>query len=357
MSQGWYCAKWRRKCLGIMVLLAAAAMLPQAVHADIANGELASFDHRIDIDDYVQVQGFALPTPVGPADVLSDGRLVMLSDTTVLRETAPGSRNFVALGTLPDADISAFGASFLSISPDDRRIAVGNNGGASFTNFEVGIFTLSSLSGTWFKANSFLGEWINNRFVALTAGTFGAPSVVTVLDRFSPDPANPLNRTIIQNIGGASGGIAFDKAKNLYTGNGFAITGPSTTGTVKAFRILDWLPALLGGSALDFETDGTVIVTVLSAAPLGFDRGDNLFVGGGDFGGSAGINFAAMISARAVRSALRGNGSVDVNDPDELRKVDPDPAPSSFYSVIINEARDEVYLNSSGATVFVFRAN
>jgi hypothetical protein len=332
-------------------------MLPQAAQADTPNGEFASFGHRIDIDDYVQVQGFALPTPGGPADVLSDGRLVVLSNTTVLRETAPGSRSFVTLGTLPDADISVFGASFLSVSPDDRRIAVGNNGGASFSNFEVGIFTLSSVSGTWFKANSFLGEWINNRFVALTAGTFGTPSIVTVLDRFSTDPAHPSNRTIIQNIGGASGGIAFDKAKNLYTGNGFAITGPSTTGTVKAFRILDWLPALLGGPALDFEADGTAIVTVLSAAPLGFDRGGNLFVGGGDFGGAGGIDFAAVISAGAVRSALRGHGPVDVNDPNELRKLDPDPEPSSFYNVIVNEARNEAYLNSTGSTVFVFRAN
>lgn len=357
MSRDEYCAGRRMKWLGVAVLLAAAVMMPQAVHADTADDELAGLGLRISINDYVQVQGFTFPSPAGPADTLSDGRLVVLSSTTVFRETAPGSRSFVALGTLPDADIPVFGASFLSISPDDQRIAVGNNGGASFTNFEVGIFRLSSLTGTWFKANSFLGEWINNRFVALTAGTFGSPSIVTVLDRFSPNPANPSNRTIIQNVGGASGGIAFDRAKNLYTGNGFAITGPSTTGTVKAFRLVDWLPALLGGPALDFEADGTVIVTVLSAAPLGFDRSGNFFVGGGDFGGSGSIDFAAMISARAVRSALRGNGPVDVNDPAELRKVDPDPAPSSFYSFIVNQALDEVYLNSSGSTVFVFRAN
>jgi hypothetical protein len=273
----------------------------------------------------------------------------------VFRETAPRSRIFISLGNLPDADFNEFGASFLKISPNGDRIVVGNNGGASFGHFQVGVFTIPLLTGTWFDASSFQAAWIDDRFVALTAGTFGSPSIVTAFDTFSGDPGHPSNRTIIDNIGGASGGIAFDKHKNLYTGNGFAISGPSTTGTVKAFRRADWLAALYGGPPVDFEAQGTLIVTVLSAVPLGFDASGNLFVGGADFGGGD-INFAAFINRAAVSSALEGNGAVNTSDPAQVRKVDPDPAADSAYGVIVNQARDEVYLASSGSHAFVFRA-
>ena len=216
----------------LMVLLVAGA-----ARSALADGE------RIRINQYVQQQGFESPDPPGPADVLADGRIVTLSGTEVFEETTPGSRTFVSLGTLPGADFNEFGASFLKVSPDGDLIGVGNNGGATFGHFQVGVFAFPSLTGTWFDADSFQAAWINERFLALTAGTFGSPSIVTALDTHSPDPAHPSNRTIIANIGGASGGIAFDKHKNLYTANGFATTGPSTTGTVKAFHHADWRAA------------------------------------------------------------------------------------------------------------------
>lgn len=330
----------------LMMLVVAFAARPA-----FADGE------RIRINDYVERQGFDFPDPPGSADVLANGRIVVLSGTEVFEETTPHSRVFVSLGSLPDADFNEFGASFLKISPDGHRIAVGNNGGATFDHFQVGVFAFPALTGTWFDANSFLAAWINERFLALTAGTFGSPSIVTALDTHSSDPSHPSNPTIIANIGGASGGIAFDKNKNLYTANGFATTGPSTTGAVKAFRPADWRAALHGGTPLDFEAQGTLIVTALSGGPLGFDDSDNLFVGGGDFFGSGGINFAAFVSHRAVTSALHGGGPVNTSDPAQVRKVDPDPAPTSSYDIIINRERDEVYLRSTGTHVFVFRAH
>jgi len=308
------------------------------------------------VADYVQRQGFDFPSPLGPADVLADGRILVLSGTTVFRETTPRSRIFVVLGSLPDADFNEFGASFLKISPDGHRIAVGNNGGASFGHFQVGVFTLHSFAGAWFDANSFQAAWINDRLVALTAGTFGSPSVVTALDTRSSDPAHPSNRTIIDNIGGASGGIAFDDDDNLYTGNGFATSGPSATGAVKAFRRADWHAALFGGPPLDFEAQGTLIVTLLSATPLDFDDSGNLFIGGGDVFGGGDINFAGFINRAAVRSALRGHGPIDPTDSRQVRRVDPDPAAGSTYNIIVNRHRDEVYLTSTGSHAFVFRA-
>ena len=151
---------------------------------------------------------------------------------SVFRETAPGSRAFTNLGVLPGADVPSFGVAFVRVSPDGSKIAVGNNGGASFGNFQVGVFTIASLTGTWFSANHFDAAWIDNRFVAITAGSFGSPSFVTALDSSSPNPASPSNVTIVDDIGGASGGVALDGAGNLYAVNGFASGGPSSTGAV-----------------------------------------------------------------------------------------------------------------------------
>ncbi len=350
---------WARRftTTALLLLLVASS---HVAHADDDRDDQGDRDdharQHVSIDDYRQAPGFALPSPGGPLDILPDGRIIVLSQTTVFRETAPRSRSFVALGTLPDADFSSFGASFLLVSPDGGRIAVGNNGGASFINFQVGIFALPSLAGTWYTANSDSAAWINDRYLALTAGTFGSPSIVTAFDSFSSDPDHPSNRTIIQNIGGASGGIAFDRAKNLYTGNAFSTTGPSTTGAVKAFAHADWLSALHGGPPIDFEAQGVLVVTVLDADPLTFDTSGNLFSGGGDLFGGGDVNFAALISKAAVRSALEGGGPVDTSDPRQVRKLDPDPAPRSSYDVIVNRVLDEVYLRSSGSVAFVFRA-
>jgi hypothetical protein len=337
--------------LALAVLVASTARIAWA-----ADGDSDRDDRKFDVDDYRQRQGFEFPSPKGPGDVTEDGRIVILSGTTVFEETAPRSRTFVSLGDLPGSDFNRFGASFLKLSPDGGRIAVGNNGGASFDHFQVGVFAFPSLAGTWFEVNSFEGAWINERFIALTAGVFGTPSIVTAFDTHSTDPAHPSNRTIINNIGGASGGIAFDKHGNLFTANGFGTTGPSTTGEIKAFPRAQWHAALHGGPPIDFEANGTVIVTVLSAAPLGFDVSGNLFVGGGDFFGGGDINFAAFINHEAVRSALHGHGPINTGDPAQVRRVDPDPDAGSTYDIIINHEFSELYLNSTTSHAFVYRA-
>lgn len=337
LSGSWCCA-WVIAALG-MVAFAPAA------RAD-----------KIHIDDYVERGSFHFPAPPDTADVLADGRLVVLSGTEVFEETTARSRTFVSLGNLPDADFNEFGATFFKVSPDGHRVAVGNNGGADFDHFQVGIFHFPALTGTWFDANSAAATWIDDRFLAITAGVFGTPSIVTAFDTDSTDPAHPVNPTIVANIGGASGGIAFDQHENLYTANGFATTGPSTTGTIKAFPRAAWRAALHGRPPVDFEADGTTIVTVLAGSPLAFDASDNLFVGGGDFFGGGDINFAAFISHHAVKHALHGGGPVDTADLAQVRKVDPSAATGSEYDVIVNRKRSEVYLRCATAEVFVYRA-
>ena len=331
---------------------AAGAML-------FALGGVHSQVRAANLNDYVATGSFMPPVdPDRPnallMDTLPDGRLVVLAGTEVHVESDVASRSFDLLGELPDADLSDFGAAFCRVSPDGTHIAVGNSGGASFVNYEVGVFNLKSLTGTWFTANHFDAEWIDNTHLVLTAGEFGSPATVTVLDAASPDPMNPINPVIIENIGGASSGVAFDADGNLFTGNGFASTGPSTTGAVKGFPRAEWMQALGGGPIIDFEAAGALVVDVLSASPLAFDGRGNLLVGGGDFN-IAEVDFAALVRASTVRAALMGAPPADAGDPAQLRRLDPDADNDfNFYAVNANPVTNELYLLDAFASPNVY---
>jgi len=305
---------------------------------------------------YRYAYSFTLPTGAGPFDILNDGRVITLVGAKVYVETRPGSHGFTQTRTLPAADFPSFGAAFIRVSPDETQIAVGNNGGTSFSHYQVGVFDVDSLMGAWLAANHLDAEWIDNAHIALTAGDFGSPSAVTVLDTASPNPLSPTNITIIDNIGGASGGIAFDSAGNLYTGNGFQTSGPSGTGAVKAFPHAAWTAALKGGPPLDFEEGGVLVVDVLSASPLAFDRQGDLLVGGGDFSSSTDTDFVALVRASAVANALSGMGPVDSSNPDQVRRLDPDAANDfNYFSVNYDSTLGRLYVRDSGsATVHTY---
>jgi len=304
---------------------------------------------------YALDRSFQLPGGASSFDVLADGRIVTMVDAHVFVETGVASGLFASLGTLPGADLSPgpYATAFVRVSPDGTRIAVGNNGGVTFGNYQVGVFELGGLTGDWFAAGHYDAAWIDNRHVALTAGVFGQPSMVTALDTFSP-PAGPDNPSLVSNIGGASGGITFDASGNLYTGNAFDGAGVSGTGWIKSFSQSAWQAALSGGAAVDFEAAGTLVVDVLSASALGFDAEGNLHVGGSDlFGGGEG-DFAALVRSSAVLAALGGGGPADVGDPQEVRQFDPDSANDfNLYDVNYNDVTGELYFREGG-TVYSF---
>lgn len=305
-------------------------------------------------DGYRLAARFDLPPGAGPMDCLPDGRVVAIVGDDIFVESAAGSRVFASAGMMPAADIASFGAAFLRVSPDGSKIAVGNNGGADFATFQVGIFDFPSLTGDWYTAAHFDAEWVDATHVALTAGDFGSPAVVTVLDTTSPDPGAPINPVVIENIGGASGGVAIDELGNLYTGNGFTTSGPSGTGAIKAFAAADWNAVLGGSPALDFESGGTLVVDVLSAAPLGFDAEGNLYVGGGDFSKEGGFDFVALVRASAIDDALAGFGPANANDSNLVRRLDPEPeVDANFFSVNFNTGAGELYVRD--ARVHVYR--
>lgn len=339
------CVRWRR--LGSFALVLLATAVSASARADT-------------FSDYQAAGSFSLPGSTVSFDALPDGRLVTVVAATVFRETTSGSRTFQSLGALPGADIAGFGSAFVRVSPDGTRIAVGNNGGASFGNFQVGVFAIATLTGSWFAANHFDAEWIDNRYVALSAGDFGSPSEITALDTLSANPASPSNPTIVANIGGASGGVSFDGAGNLYAANGFDLAsgGASTTGSIYAIPSASWLAALNTGTPVNFEAQGIPIADILSGSPLGFDAAGDLFVGGGDsFAVTPDDNYFAIVRASAIFQALGGGGAVATNDPTRVRKLDPDAPAGSFYTLAVNRARSEIYAVPGGSTTaFVYRA-
>ncbi len=321
----------------VVLAFCGVAVLSEGARADAFSG-------------YQLVGRFSLPQGAAFFDSLLDGRLITIADAEVFVESGPGSKEFVQVAALAGADFPSLGPAFVHVSPDGTRFAVGNNGGASFTSYQVGVFSVATLAGKWFSAAHFDGAWLDDTHLALTAGDFVNPSYVTVLDVTSSDPLDPVNPTIIAGIGGASAGVAVDAFGNLYTGNGFETGGPSGTGDVRAFRNADWVAALGGGPVLDFESEGIRIVDILSASPLGFDGEGNLLIGGGDFANADEFDFVALVRASAVAGALAGGEPADPGDPTEVRRLDPDPANAfDYFAVAFNPALGRLYAKDAGS--------
>jgi hypothetical protein len=165
------------------------------------------------------------------------------------------------------------------------------------------------------------GEWIDSQLLAITS--FGSLQVLNT--------ATSAVETIVNIGGGFSAGVTIDADGNIYTGNGFdSAAGGSETGWIKAFSQADWQNAFATDTPLDFETDGTPIADLLTAASLGFDATGNFFVGGGDFfGGSGDLGYAALVDASAIATAFAGSQTtppITSSSPtDVLRKFNSPP--------------------------------
>lgn len=284
-------------------------------------------------------------------DVLADGRVVAVTGNQIFVESGVNSNSYDVLATLdPSATGGSIDPSFVRVSPDGGRIAVGGGFGKPVAVFDAGelgtpgsptTLTRSESGGAtrYYAVGHFDGEWADNTNLALTAGSFGSAAFVTLLDT-STSPAAPTNPVVVDEIDGASSGITFDVAGRLYTGNGFdnspGAPGTSVTGTIRAFDAIEW-QAAIGGTPLDFESDGAFVAELLSAAALGFDEEGNLFVGGADFGNGVepfDAGYMALIDDDALADALAGVDPITPGDLSELRTFDPEG--SGFTSFVPN---------------------
>ncbi len=327
--------RFRLHSVLIIAVLSSVALRPPCAHGDA-------------FDEYAPSGQFGLPLGTDVFDVLNDGRIIALVDANVFVETGVATRVFEQSGTLPDDPGITYPA-FIAVSPDGTRIAVGDNGLPG----SIGVFEITTLTGSWFAASHFLAQWYDDTLLGVSGADGNS---VTLLDTTSPNPLDPDNPVIVDNTG-IPAGIAFDLEGNLYTGNGFG-DGLIETGEIRAFDHASWTAVAGGADPLDFLADGTLVVDILSADSLGFDDEGNLHVGGGDFLGGTDLDFIALVHAPAISDALLGLGPADPEDPSDVRKLDPDTsADDNFYSINSNPVTGELYVRSYGATtVFIYAA-
>jgi hypothetical protein len=274
---------------------------------------------------------------------LADGRLVAATGLGVYVETGVGTGQFTLAATLDSALVGGgTDPAFLSVSPDGSRIAIGAgyDFGAGATR-PVVVFDTALLNGgvidasnaSAFAVQHYEAAWADNTRLAVTAGDFGSPARVDLIDVTGATSV----RTIVSGIVGASSGIAFDQFGNLYTGNGFASGAGSATGAIRAFSSAAWD----GAGAIDFETGGVLVGEMLSAAGLAFDGEGNLFVGGGDFG-DGDFGYLGVVAAEAVADALAGLGAFSLVDASSVRMLDPTGSGGAFYDLVFNAATGEL---------------
>ncbi len=309
-------------------------------------------------DRYGQSFRSITPPPVGAGsfgvagDALPDGRIVAFTGSTVFLETAPGAGSF-SPAAIFDASLLAYPADpgFVRVSPSGTRIAVGAGFAKPVLIFDSSLLnpaapaTLTPADTTRFDAPHFDAAWFDDDHIALTAGDFGAPAFVSLLDVTS-DPAAPINPVIITNILGAPAGVAFDITGALYTGNGFTLSPgdptASRTGWIKYFSFSQWT------AGADFETDGLLVADILSASPIRFDTAGTMLVGGGDF--SAGdIGAVAVVRASAIQDSIANATPIDDSDPARVRRFDPLGDQSGFLGGFFSAATGELVITGASA--------
>ena len=291
---------------------------------------------------YSLTSTFELPSGIDTFSIGPAGLMYAVSGDDILLQDSINSGSFSRVGSIPSGQLSSFGASFISVSPDGQTIALGDNNFGSSANVlllpAAGLDPGSATPTTSVASANFNAAWGDNSTLYVTGGEFGSPSVVTAIDT-----VNFTSSIVIDNIDGASGGIAIADGR-LFTGNGFASGGGTSTGDIFAYDLTD-----LNSGPVNF-TDGPPVASALSAGSLGFDAFGNLLVGGGNFGGE--IGFSAVIDSAAIDEALAGGAIATSADGQMLAPVDD---PTAFYSIRFNPVSEELYVTTFGSsTVFVY---
>jgi hypothetical protein len=257
-------------------------------------------------------------------------KLLAATNSSVYLQKNFGGSHWLTVGTVAGFNMDP---GFIKISPDGAKIALGTGLYKPLYIFPSATLSvvsppdLGAAPGTKaYDLGYYDAAWRDSRYLVLNAGT-DTGSAIFALDTQAVEPSTAV-RLIIDHIPGASGGVAFDHEGDLITGNGYTYSaGDSGTGELKIWSAADVATAFEAEPApLDYLGSGHVLADhVLSAASLGVDSSDNLYVGGGDaFGGSGDYGYAALLSASVLTRALGGGARLDRNDAAEFTVIAPD---------------------------------
>lgn len=220
---------------------------------------------------------FSISTVYGPGD----GLLYVWNGQQVLKQDAPLSASFTAIGTVGSGSADAGPIAF---SRDGSQLLVGNGSGGFLGGANAGLlFAVPSAGG---DSNTAAGT-VPFHFTALAAPlgvsntryfinqgnvSFTASSVSVF------DSSTGANLPLVENIPGASTSMAISPGGQLFVGVGF---GPQT-GHLRAFDLADLQTAFDNATPLDWSA-GTLFndQNNNSGAGMFFDARGFLLVGGG----------------------------------------------------------------------------
>ncbi len=312
--------------------IAALGLLSFAARAQAADGDYATKPSYVltlpssDLSSTTVADVFGSNVSTSVDGYLLRGRFIAATGTSVFLQ-----KNFGADLWLPIATIGSdrMDPCFLKISPSGAKIAFGTGFGKPLHVFAASLFSVNSppdltqaAGVTHYDEDYFDGAWRDERYVFLNGGA-DSGSQVYAIDTEDPS-GTPIS--IIPDIRGASGGVAFDAAGDLVVGNGLGYGADGHTGEIKIWSAAAIAAALAHTEQLSYASGAVVTESALSAWPLGFDPSGDLFVGGGDaFGSSGNYGYAVVVSAEVVQRALAGGAPANVADPADFQKIQPDP--------------------------------
>jgi hypothetical protein len=321
--------------------LAAVASMTHATlaYADAFNEYATQSSYTLELP-LATTSWFTAADAFGATDVSLDGfplygRVLAATNSSVFLQKNFGASAWLTVGTVPDN----MDPSFIKISPDGTRVALGTGFYKPLYVFPVAALSvaappdLAAASGTSaFNLSYYDAEWLDSRFLFINSGTHTG-SAIFALDTWGGDVPSSLI-PIITDIPGASGGVTFDHNGNLLTGIGYG----ADTGQLKIWPASDIAAVLEPGALpLDYVSTGFVLAErMLSAASLGVDGENNVYVGGGDvFGTTGNSGFGGLISATVVDRVLDGGAPANPAVTGEVTKLAPDPCQNDDVTSVL----------------------
>jgi len=280
----------------------------------------------------------------------AEGRLIAATGKNIYLQRTYGSSEWDLVATVH----STMDPSFIHVSPDGSKVALGAGMGAPLAIIDTEFLSAANPPLLWDSSNNpatgvtlfpevnfYDGDWADNRYFVINGGSWpegceGPPydpeecnfvSGVGVVDTQHADPANYAGDALITGIPGASADVDVDASGNITTGIGFG----SSTGELKIWTHGELEYDNPPATALAYTANTKTVLAgssggPLSGAYLSTDADGNLTVGGGNyFGSPKDYGYAALIHNSVVSRVLGGGASVDINNPDEWKELQPDP--------------------------------
>jgi hypothetical protein len=284
------------------------------------------------------------------------GRLIAATGTKVFLQDAVDSDSWTQVGSVN----VAMDASFIKVSPDGTKVALGMGYDKNLLVFPTSLLTGGGITDLTGSTNTttfhqsvvkyYDAAWVDNNHLVINGGNWDeatdtASNVgIGCLD-ITDDLNEPVN--IINTYPGSSSGVTVDADKNLIFGNGYDYNNNATTGELVLLpHDVWWVNNALNTSNLpkSYSTARKFADNVLSAAHLGFDNEKNLHVGGGQFV-SSGPNlengYAVLINKKVITdtAASSTTGVIDETDATQYRVLSPDACRNDTATGVLSYGR------------------